>query len=51
MKNLELKQMEKVNGGVTLEEYCSTLKMLIANPDNNLDPFFYNFFQCSQFEK
>ena len=49
MKTLELNQMGKISGGVSLREYCATLKMLMGNPDNNIDPFFYEFFQCEQF--
>ena len=44
MKTLNLNQMEKINGGVPLEEYCATLRMLLDNPDNNIDPFWYGYY-------
>lgn len=46
MKTLELNQMEKINGGVTREEYCKTLRMLLDNPDNVLPDgdFWYQYY-------
>lgn len=31
MKTLELNQMENTKGGVTVEEYCRTLNLIIDN--------------------
>lgn len=52
MKTLDLNQMEKINGGVSVEEYCKTLKMLMDNPENSLPDadFWYDGFGCKYFE-
>jgi len=31
MKNLDFDQMESIQGGVSKEEYCGTVKMILEN--------------------
>lgn len=52
MKTLELNQMGKISGGVSVEEYCKTLKILMDNPDNYFPDaeFWYSGFGCRYFE-
>jgi hypothetical protein len=50
MKTLELKQMETFNGGVTVQVYCATLKMIMDNnPITESMTFFYDYFSCSYY--
>jgi len=50
MKKLELKQMETFNGGVNVQEYCATLKMIMDNnPITESMLFFYDYFNCQYY--
>lgn len=43
--------MEKLTGGVSLEEYCKTLKIIMDNnPNTETMEFFYSGFGCKYFE-
>jgi len=40
--------MEVLNGGVTVQEYCATLKVIIDNGGGTSDSeFWYTFWNCS----
>lgn len=50
MKTLELNQMENTKGGVTVEEYCRTLNLIIDNnPVTESMLFFSEAYGCDYF--
>lgn len=50
MKTISFNQMERINGGVTVEEYCRTLNMIMDNnPITETMEFFSEAYGCAYF--
>lgn len=52
MKTLQLNQMQKLQGGVTEQEYCATLKMIMDNNEvSESMEFFYQYHNCAYWNR